>query len=202
VESVAKSLVAATSSSRFTEPNFWRDPASGNGFRSGRIPSPGWLPLRIFRLCRWLAGNQPDAAARSAEVKRGHDAGEVDRYNMQRVVSLNRKYSRQILSEAAADVKARSRGWRAAQRRHRFQRGDKSPLSRRLSPGCRSAYYSRWRDLSIARANFQSIRLAFAVISTVPAVICGVIGMLLVTGTTLQRAVIHGAIMAIGVADG
>src|SRR5262249_35658881 len=29
VASVAKSLVAATSSSRFTEPNFWRDPASG-----------------------------------------------------------------------------------------------------------------------------------------------------------------------------
>ena len=29
----ARSLVAATSSSRFTDPNFWRDPASGNGFQ-------------------------------------------------------------------------------------------------------------------------------------------------------------------------
>src|SRR5258708_38872388 len=33
VASVAKSLVAATSSGRFTEPNFWRDPARGNGFQ-------------------------------------------------------------------------------------------------------------------------------------------------------------------------
>ena len=31
--SVARSLVAATSSSRFIEPNYWRDPAGGNGFQ-------------------------------------------------------------------------------------------------------------------------------------------------------------------------
>lgn len=31
--SVARSLVAATSSSRFIEPNFWRDPATGNSFQ-------------------------------------------------------------------------------------------------------------------------------------------------------------------------
>src|SRR5438094_6435705 len=30
---VARSLVAATSSSRYTELNFWRDPGSGNGFQ-------------------------------------------------------------------------------------------------------------------------------------------------------------------------
>src|SRR5438309_675151 len=31
--SVAKSLTAATSSSRFVEPNYWRDPVSGNAFQ-------------------------------------------------------------------------------------------------------------------------------------------------------------------------
>jgi len=30
---IAKSVVAATSSSRFVEPNYWRDPVSGNGFQ-------------------------------------------------------------------------------------------------------------------------------------------------------------------------
>ncbi len=30
---VARSLVAATSSSRFIEPNFWRDPVSGNSYQ-------------------------------------------------------------------------------------------------------------------------------------------------------------------------
>src|SRR5204862_2931366 len=31
---VARSVVPATSSSRFTEPNYWRDPASGNAFQT------------------------------------------------------------------------------------------------------------------------------------------------------------------------
>jgi multidrug efflux pump subunit AcrB len=49
-------------------------------------------------------------------------------------------------------------------------------------------------------ANFQSMRLAFIVLSTVPAVICGVIFALLLTRTTLNIQSFMGAIMAIGVA--
>jgi multidrug efflux pump subunit AcrB len=49
-------------------------------------------------------------------------------------------------------------------------------------------------------ANFQSLRLALVVLSTVPAVICGVIFALLVTRTTLNIQSFMGAIMAIGVA--
>jgi multidrug efflux pump subunit AcrB len=49
-------------------------------------------------------------------------------------------------------------------------------------------------------ANFQSLRLAFAVVSTVPAVLMGVVSMLAVTRTTLNVQSFMGAIMAIGVA--
>src|SRR5439155_5507434 len=49
-------------------------------------------------------------------------------------------------------------------------------------------------------ANFQSVGLSLAVLSTVPAVLCGVILMLLATGTTLNVQSFMGAIMAIGVA--
>jgi multidrug efflux pump subunit AcrB len=49
-------------------------------------------------------------------------------------------------------------------------------------------------------ANFQSMKLAFVVLSTVPAVICGVIFMLLITKTTMNIQSFTGAIMAIGVA--
>ena len=49
-------------------------------------------------------------------------------------------------------------------------------------------------------ANFQSLRLAFVVVSTVPAVLAGVTLMLLATGTTLNVESFMGAIMAIGVA--
>src|SRR5215472_7879429 len=49
-------------------------------------------------------------------------------------------------------------------------------------------------------ANFQSIRLALVVLSAVPAVICGVIFVLLITRTTMNIQSFMGAIMAIGVA--
>jgi multidrug efflux pump subunit AcrB len=49
-------------------------------------------------------------------------------------------------------------------------------------------------------ANFQSLRLAFAVVSTVPAVLAGVAIALRLTGTTLNIQSFMGAIMAIGVA--
>src|SRR5262249_17226986 len=49
-------------------------------------------------------------------------------------------------------------------------------------------------------ANFQSIRLALAAVSSVPAVVTGVLLMLWLTGTTLNIQSFIGAIMAIGVA--
>jgi multidrug efflux pump subunit AcrB len=49
-------------------------------------------------------------------------------------------------------------------------------------------------------ANFQSLRLALVVVSTVPAVLAGVVLMLAATRTTLNVQSSMGAIMAIGVA--
>jgi multidrug efflux pump subunit AcrB len=49
-------------------------------------------------------------------------------------------------------------------------------------------------------ASFQSLKLAFVVLSTVPAVICGVLFVLLLTRTSLNIQSFMGAIMAIGVA--
>jgi multidrug efflux pump subunit AcrB len=48
-------------------------------------------------------------------------------------------------------------------------------------------------------ANFQSVRLPLAVLSTIPGVLCGVVLILLVTGTTLNIQSYMGAIMAVGI---
>jgi multidrug efflux pump subunit AcrB len=53
--------------------------------------------------------------------------------------------------------------------------------------------------LLLLTANFQSLRLAVTVVSTVPAVLAGVILALVLTGTTLNIQSFMGAIMAIGV---
>ena len=49
-------------------------------------------------------------------------------------------------------------------------------------------------------ANFESIRLSLIVLSTIPAVLTGVVLILLITGTSLNLESFMGAIMAIGVA--
>ena len=48
-------------------------------------------------------------------------------------------------------------------------------------------------------ANFQSLRLPLAILSTIPGVLCGVVLMLLFTGTTLNIQSFMGAIMAVGI---
>ena len=54
--------------------------------------------------------------------------------------------------------------------------------------------------LLILAANFESVRLALIVISTTPAVLVGVVILLLISGTSLNLESFMGAIMAIGVA--
>ncbi len=54
--------------------------------------------------------------------------------------------------------------------------------------------------LLLLAANFESIRLSLIVLSTIPAVLAGVVLMLLFTGTSLNLESFMGAIMAIGVA--
>jgi multidrug efflux pump subunit AcrB len=49
-------------------------------------------------------------------------------------------------------------------------------------------------------ANFQSLRLALVTVSTIPAVVAGVLVMLYITGTTINIQSFIGAIMAVGVA--
>src|SRR5438094_9081966 len=87
---VVRSVVPATSSSRFTEPNYWRDPASGNGFQiqvqlpQNRIQSVdeiGTLPLM-------MDGHQRPQLTDIAGLKFGVMPGLVERYNCQRVARL------------------------------------------------------------------------------------------------------------------
>jgi multidrug efflux pump subunit AcrB len=54
--------------------------------------------------------------------------------------------------------------------------------------------------LLLLTAYFQSLRLALVAVASVPAVLAGIVGALLLTGTTLNLQSFMGAIMAVGVA--
>ena len=200
---VMRSLVAATSSSRFIEPNYWRDPASGNAFQiQVEIPQSRMASLEDVRdLPVMPSGGDRPLLGDIADVKYGTTLGEVERYNMQRVVSFTANIHGRTLGQVAPEIRAAIARAGEPPRGATVQvRGQIPPLEQTID-GLRTGLL-----LSVAviflllAANFQSLRLALAVVSTVPAVLCGVALMLLITGSTLNVQSFMGSIMAIGIA--
>jgi multidrug efflux pump subunit AcrB len=203
---VARSLVAATSSSRYTESNFWRDPASGNGFQiQVEIPQAKMASIEDVADLPVMARTAAGSVGRPlvgdvARVDYGTTVGEVDRYNMQRVVSFTANIHGRPLGAVAEDIRQAIARAGAPPRGVTVSNRGQVPAFEETLAGLRSGLLlSILVIFLLLAANFQSFRLAFAVVSTVPAVICGVLLMLLVTRTTLNVQSFMGAIMAIGI---
>jgi len=202
--SVARSLVAATSSSRFIEPNYWRDPASGNAFQiqveipQYRLTSPE--DLESLPVARGTSGAQA-LVGDVAKVTAGTTIGLVERYNMQRVVSLTANIHGRSLGAAARDINAALARVGAPPRGVSLGVRGQVPALEQTVAGLRTGLLLAIGVIFLLlAANYQSFKLALAVLSTAPAVLCGVLLMLILTGTTLNIQSFMGAIMAIGIA--
>ncbi|MBI3820642.1 MAG: efflux RND transporter permease subunit [Planctomycetes bacterium] len=200
---VTRSLVAATSSSRFVVPNFWADPNSGVGYQIQiEIPQATMNSKDEIANIPISRGDEQSVLLRDiASVNSGTRTAEFDRYNMQRMTTITANISGEDLGSASAQVAGALKAL------------GQPPAKVSVAVRGQVASMQQMRDglqggllLSVAAiflllaANFQSIRLAFVVIATVPAVIAGVVCTLWLTGTTLNIQSFTGAIMAIGVA--
>jgi multidrug efflux pump subunit AcrB len=203
---VARPLVTATSSSRFIDPNYWRDPKSGNAFQiQVQIPPHKMNSIEDVENLPVMAdgastrGGHP-LVGDLAKLGYGTAFGEVDRYNMQRMVGMTANIHGKPLGMIDGKLRAAiDRAGKPPLGVTVFVRGQIPPLELTLS-GLRTGLLLAIAVIFLLlAANFQSFRLAIAVVSAVPAVICGVLLMLLVTGTTLNVQSFMGAIMAIGI---
>jgi len=202
---VGRSLATATSSSRYTDLNFWRDPGSGNGFQiQVEIPQAKMASIEDVAdlpvMARNAGGTGRPLVSDVASVDYGITPGEVDRYNMQRVVSFTANLHEKPLGQIVADVRQAIARAGAPPRGISVNNRGQVPAFEETLAGLRGGLLlSILVIFLLLAANFQSFRLAFAVISPVPAVICGVLLILLLTGTTLNVQSFMGAIMAIGI---
>ncbi len=200
---VARSLVSATSSSRFVEPIFWADPSTGVGYYTQveippyRMNSPaeiGMVPLEGKDGERLLVRDV-------ARIRDGTMPGEYDRYNMRRMVSITANVEGEDLGRVIRHLNQalRSAGEppRGAQVDVRGQAVPLQQMFRGLAAGLALAMAV---ILLLLTAYFQSLRLALISASPIPAALAGVVLALLLTGTTLNVQSFMGAIMAIGVA--
>jgi multidrug efflux pump subunit AcrB len=214
---VVRSVVAATSSSRFVVPNYWPDPKSGIGYQvQVEIPQPTMTTIDdLARLPVRKLGDQPLLLRDVAEIKPGTMPGQYDRYNMKREISLTANIGGTNLGAASRQVTAalaRVAKEAEAERQAKIDEGEKPGLVthevRGQIPPLRQMMSGLGVGLLLAvlviflmlSANFQSWRLAFVTVSTTPAVIAGVVLALWLTGSTINIQSFIGAIMGIGVA--
>jgi multidrug efflux pump subunit AcrB len=200
---VANSLVAGTSSSRYTSANYWADPMSGVGYQvQVEIPEQQMNSLEDVKnlpIAR-RSGRQIDLRD-VASVTNGMALGEYDRYNMQRMLTLSANISGEDLGRAAAQVRqAISDTGTPPARVNVTLRGQVQPMDEMFAGLRLGLLMAVAVILLLLAANFQSFRLSLAVGLTIPAVVAGVVLMLRLTGTTLNIQSFMGAIMAIGVA--
>jgi len=202
MQDVARSLIPATSSSRFTDPNYWRDPGSGNAFQiqveipQNRVQSAGAMEqLPVGKsTARPLLGEV-------AEIKEGTAPGLMERFNGQRVLSLTANLHGVTLGQAIPEVeRAIARAGQPPKGVKVLLRGQATSLLETLQGLRTGLLLAIVTIFLLLAANFQSLRLALAVLLTVPAVLLGSVAMLLVTGTTLNIQSYIGAIMAVGIA--
>jgi multidrug efflux pump subunit AcrB len=202
---VGRSLATATSSSRYTDLNFWRDPGSGNGFQiQVEIPQAKMASIEDVAdlpvMARNTGGTGRPLVSDVATVDYGTTPGEVDRYNMQRVVSFTANVHGRPLGQVVTEIRQAIARAGAPPRGISVNNRGQVPAFEETLAGLRGGLLlSILVIFLLLAANFQSVPLAFAVISPVPAVISGVLLMLLLTGTTLNVQSFMGAIMAIGI---
>jgi multidrug efflux pump subunit AcrB len=134
-------------------------------------------------------------------MKPGTIPGLIERNNGQRVVSLTANLHDITLGEAVPQLnKAIANAGSPPKGVSVVFRGQIPPLESTIS-GLRIGLLLAIAIIFLLlAANFQSMKLAVAIVLTIPAVLCGVLFMLRITGTTLNIQSFMGAIMSIGIA--
>jgi multidrug efflux pump subunit AcrB len=200
---VVRSVVPATSSSRYTSANYWRDPVSGNGFQiQVQLPQNRVQSVDDLNVLPVMKDGLAQPYLRDvAAVKLGAMPGLIERSNGQRVVSLTANIHGATLGEAAAQLKkALAKAGDPPRGVSIRYRGEIPPLEQTISGLQIGLLLAILVVFLLLAGNFQSVRLAMAVILTIPAVLCGVVLTLRFTGTTLSIESFMGGIMAIGIA--
>ncbi|MFN9037778.1 MAG: efflux RND transporter permease subunit, partial [Planctomyces sp.] len=217
-DQISRSVLAATSSSRFIVPSYWPDPKTGVGYQvQVEIPQPALTSAADLGAIPVLKKDGGAVLLRDvADLSSGKMPGEFDRYNMKRELSLTASIDGADLGAAAARVDAVVR--RVLQqdnaRKDELEQSGIQPKPGRITcelrgqiPPLRQMTSGLAVGLVLAvlaiflmlSASFQSFRLALAAVTTVPAVLAGSSLLLLATGTTVNIQSFIGVIMSLGV---
>ncbi|HEY9678529.1 MAG TPA: efflux RND transporter permease subunit [Drouetiella sp.] len=200
---VGRSMVPATSSSRYILENFWMDRKTGVSYQvQVQVPQRQIQSIEALKHFPTMMGEDTEhpLIGDVAKVTYGQCVGEYDRDNMMRLVSLTANIAGMDLGRVGDDVE------KAIKAAGPVPDGVRVKLAGQV-PVLHETFTHLFGGLGLAvfvimlmlTAYFQSFRIAFVVLSTIPAIVAGVLFSLFITHTTMNVESFMGSIMAIGV---
>ncbi|MBO0939315.1 efflux RND transporter permease subunit [Fibrella sp. HMF5335] len=200
-DDVAKSLVAATSSSRFTAKNLWLDQKSGYAYQvQVQLPEYEMGSPEDMEAIPLVKGQLRPTLGDVATIRRTTVPGEFDRSGPRRLVTVSANIFRNDLGTASRDVQQVIAGLGTPPKGTTVELlGMAQLLTETLGSLQTGLGLAVVVILLVLTANFQSFKVAFVVLSTVPAVLAGSLGLLVLTGSTLNLQSYMGIIMSVGV---
>ena len=203
-DEIARSTVAATSSSRFTAPSYWLDKTTGTAYQV-QVQYPGYQmnsTARLEAIPISSGGNgQSHDLGEVATWNRTTVPGEYDRLNQQRYITITANIARKDRGSTYGKIRRIIAGMGKLPNGARILLRGQSELLQQTLQSLQFGLIIAIVVIFLAMAiYFQSFRVALATLSVIPAVVAGALFLLFITGNTLNIQSYMGTIMAIGVA--
>ncbi len=201
VSDISRSLLASTSSSRYTEKNVWVDEKVGLSYNvQVEVPEYNMESTNDISEIPLLSNSPRPVLGDVAEIKRDTTNGEDDNLGALPIMSVTANLNHMDLGTANTDVQ------KAIKSIGKLPRG-LNIETKGLTTTLLDTLDSLQSGLIVAivviflmlSANFQSFKVSLVVLSTVPAVLVGSLLLLKLTGATLNLQSYMGMIMSVGV---
>ncbi|MDP4252369.1 MAG: efflux RND transporter permease subunit [Bacteroidota bacterium] len=201
VSSLARSVTAATSSSRFTEKIQWLDERAAYTYQvQVEIPEYIMNEVNDLKEIPLVKGQSRPVLQEVADFSIDTMPGEYDRVGPRRFVTVSANIRGKDLGAATQDVQKAIASLGEPPRGLVAQLKGTSNLLVETLDGLQTGLIVAIVVIFLLlAANYQSFKLSLAVLTTVPAVILGSLTALLLTGSTLNLQSYMGMIMSTGV---
>lgn len=200
-QEAARSITAATSSSRYTEKNMWLDQRSSYTYQvQVQIPEYAMRSLGQLQEVPLVAGQVRPVLGEVATFSVDTLPGQYDRTGPRRFLTVSANLHERDLGRATEAVNETiARLGETPKGLVTEVKGMSSLLTETLDSLQQGLGVAILVILLMLAANYQSLKLALVVLSTVPAVIVGSLALLLLTGSTLNLQSYMGIIMSTGI---
>jgi multidrug efflux pump subunit AcrB len=203
-DQIARSTVAATSSSRFTSPSYWLDRTTGTAYQV-QVQYPNYRMNSTAQLEAVPISSGSNGSTHYlgevASWKPMTVPGEYDRLNQQRYITITANIQQQDRGATYEKIRKAIAGMGKLPSGARILLRGQSELLQQTLLSLQFGLIVAIVVIFLAMAiYFQSFRVALATLSVIPAVVAGALFLLFLTGKTLNIQSYMGTIMAVGVA--